>query len=170
MWLHPRNSCLGRAVCMRVWGDDHACWHLPQRQGAYWGAEEWPITLEGFPEVFFMLFILSWPLFSPPLLGTSLSSPLSSFHHSNSPLHSSPPCSHLTLFLTSWSPHQICSSSSPSTDLWVCAHLLFPTLLLSLGVSPLPPASPSLSVSISPLILSLSFLFWRIRRVCALAV
>lgn len=55
-------------------------------------------------------------------------------------------------------PSPICSSWFPSTGLRVCAHLLFLTLLLSLHVSPLPAASLSLSVLISPLILSLPFL------------
>lgn len=87
---------------------------------------------KGFPDVF-MLFILSWILFSPSLLGTSPVSPLSSFHHSSSPLSSSLD-PHYTLLL--------CLSSLP--------HLF---LLLPLSVSPQAPRSlPILShpLSLSP--------------------
>lgn len=58
---------------------------LPRRQRAGREAEG---MCEDFPDVF-TLFILSWILFSPSLLGTSSSSPLSSFYHSSSPLPSS---------------------------------------------------------------------------------
>ena len=131
--------------------------------------------LECFPDIFFMLFILSWPLFSPPLLGTD-------------PPHFllSTTATHLyCLFPPCPSPHFV--------KLWSPPHLFLlifhpPALRRPLGLCPSSVTNPfslsgsrsvslclspslsvslchlcqSLSVSVSPLMLSLPFSLRRI--------
>lgn len=149
-----------RAVCAQRCGvRTLLAGDLPRRQRAGREAEG---MSEGFPDVF-MLFILSWILFSPSLLGTSSSSPLSSFYHSSSPLPSSlDPHYTLPPLLV---PSPICSSCSRSLHwpLSPCpsspSHPFSPPVSVHVCLLSLPPsASPSFIHPLGlPLVLSLPF-------------